>query len=172
MRSPSVLFVLTLCASFAFASPAEAQSARPTFEVGGQMTLLKLTDSSTTNIGIGGAFSVDVTKWLSFVAEVNYFPSDDFEVTTQDPDPPPPGYERATISYHRRRTEVLAGARFGYRAERWGVFAKVRPGFTSLSHEGVDCHAAIRDRTGHARCRPRVRAGPQGRFADQLQRAA
>ena len=139
MRTQSVLFVVALCASFAAVTPAMAQSGRPTLEVGGQVTLLKLNDSNTTNTGIGGSFSVDLTRWLSFVAEVNYFPSDDFKLITPDPDPPPPGYERSQVTYHRRRTEILAGARLGYRAERWGVFGKIRPGLTHLTHEGINC---------------------------------
>ena len=143
MRLRLVRFVVALCALLAYVTPAMAQSERPIFEVGGQITFLRLNDSGTTSTGIGGRFSVVVTRWLSFVGEVNYFPSDDFEVVTPDPDPPPPGYERAQITYHRRRTEVLAGARLGYRADRWGVFAKIQPGFTHLTHERTDCVGGV-----------------------------
>jgi hypothetical protein len=143
MRVRSVPFIVALCSSFAYVPSALAQSDRPTMEVGGQVTFLRLTESSTTNTGIGGRFSVDLTRWLSVGAEVNYFPSDDFEVTTPDPDPPPPGYQRSQVTYHRRRTEVLGGARMGYRAERWGVFAKVQPGITHLTNRGVDCTGGV-----------------------------
>ncbi len=100
-------------------------------ELGGQVTLLRVDDSGTTSTGIGARFSVDITQWLSFVTDVNYFPSDDFQI------------EQSQITYHRRRTEVLAGARLGYRANRWGVYANVQPGFTRLTDKGVDCEGAV-----------------------------
>jgi hypothetical protein len=37
------------------------------------------------------------------------------------------------IRHYRQRTEAFFGAKLGYRSERFGVFAKLRPGFTSLS---------------------------------------
>jgi hypothetical protein len=138
MRSRSVLFIATLCSSFVFVTPAMAQADRPAIEVGGQVTLLRLNDSGTTNTGIGGRFSVDLARWLSLDTELNYFPSDDFEVATSTAIPDPP-----RISYHRRRTEVLAGARIGYRGDRWGLFGKVRPGFTHLTNEGINCVGAV-----------------------------
>jgi hypothetical protein len=142
MRSRSVLFLAALCSSFAFVTPAVAQSDRPAIEVGGQVTLLRLTDSSTTSTGFGGRFSVNLFRWLSVDTEMNYFPSDDFKVAPSIPDPPPPSYQPAWISYQRRRTELLAGARIGYRGDRWGLFGKVRPGFTHLTNEGINCAGA------------------------------
>lgn len=145
MRSLSVLFVATLWSSFVFVPPAMAQSGRPAVEVGGQVTLLRLSDAAdTTNTGFGGRFSVDLFRWLSVDTELNYFPSDDFHLAIPVPDLPPPGsLPPPQISYERRRTEVLAGARIGYRSDRWGLFGKVRPGFTHLSNEGINCVGAV-----------------------------
>jgi hypothetical protein len=143
MYSRSVLFVAALCVSGLYARPAVAQSDRPMFEAGGQLTLLRLTDGNRTNTGIGGRFSVDVRRWLSFVTQVDVFPSDDFEVDTPDPDPPPPNYDPPQITYQRRRILALFGANLGYRTDRWGVFAKINPGFTRLTNEGVDCVGAV-----------------------------
>ena len=138
MRSRSVLFSAALLSSSVLVSPAMAQSDRPAIEVAGQAALLRLNDSGTTNAGLGGRFSWDVSRWVSVDAEVNYFPKDNFEVPMPAD---PPGVFR--VSYHRRRTDVLAGVKVGHRGGRLGLFGKVRPGFTHLTDRGIDCVGAV-----------------------------
>ena len=127
-----LLAVLIFTMSFAGYGVAFAQSSGPRVEVGGHVSLLNLSDfSSSTNTGVGGRFTFDVAPWLAAEAEVTFFPHDDALIRSAET----PG-----IEYHRRRTEALFGAKIGVRGERAGLFAKVRPGLTSLSHTGVSCH--------------------------------
>jgi hypothetical protein len=130
---PSVALLLA-----SVAAPALAQSGRPTFEVAGQATFLKLNDSDSTNTGIGGRFLWDFSRWVSADMELSYFPKDTFEQILQSST-----LESARVTYERRRTHVLAGVKAGYRGDRFGVFGKVRPGFTHLTDEGMDCSGAL-----------------------------
>ena len=111
-----------------------AQSDRPSMEVAGQATLLRLNDSGTTNAGIGGRFSLDLSRFISLDAELAYFPNDTFEVPTSTEVPNAP-----RVWYKRRRTDVLAGVKVGHRGGRFGLFGKVRPGFTRLTFRGINC---------------------------------
>ena len=43
------------------------------------------------------------------------------------------------LDYHRRRAEAFFGPKLGLRSARFGVFAKVRPGFARLTDRGVEC---------------------------------
>jgi hypothetical protein len=132
MRSRFVFVAAAILLSTALVSPALAQSGRPAFEVGGQTTLLRLDDSGTTTAGIGGRFTMDLTSWLAIDAEVDFFPRDTFEVD--------PGVaDAALVSYKRRRTDVLGGVKIGQRFGRFGLFGKVRPGFTRLTDRGINC---------------------------------
>ena len=137
MRSRSVPFFTLLLSSWILVTPALAQSDRPTMEVAGQAALLRLNDSGT-NAGIGGRFGLELSRWVSLDAEVNFFPKDDFEIRVSA-DPPPP----VRVSYNRRRTDVLAGVKVGLRGDRFGLFGKVRPGFTHLTDQGIDCVGAM-----------------------------
>ena len=124
--------VFVLLASIASTEVAFAQGAQTRFEVGGHVSLLNLTDfTSSTNTGFGGRFGFDVTRWLAAETEVTFFPNDDALVQSSD---------NLGVEYKRRRTEALFGAKIGWRGQRAGVFAKVRPGLSSLTHKGVDCH--------------------------------
>lgn len=127
-----LLTVLFSIMSFAGSGVTFAQVSEPRFEVGGHVSLLKLSDfSSSTNTGFGGRFGFDVAPWLAAEAEVTFFPHDDALLQSA---------ETLGIEYRRRRTEALFGAKIGVRGERVGLFAKVRPGLTSLSNRGVVCH--------------------------------
>ena len=137
MRSRSVPFFTLLLSSWILVTPAWAQSDRPTMEVAGQAALLRLNDSGTTNAGLGGRFGLQLSRWVSLDAEVNFFPKDEFEVDTSA-DPP-----AARVSYNRRRTDVLAGVKAGWRGDRFGLFGKVRPGFTHLTDRGIECIGAM-----------------------------
>ncbi|MBS1811180.1 MAG: hypothetical protein JST84_23655 [Acidobacteria bacterium] len=94
-----------------------AQSEVPRVEVGALYTLLKseqLTPQGGTSneAGVGGRFTVNLKSWLSTEAEINYFPKSSA-----------PG----------NRTLGLFGVKAGWRAERFGIFAKARPGILYFS---------------------------------------
>ena len=108
-------------------------------EVGGGLTLHQLSKSESTVTGFSGRFTFDITKWLAAEAEVTFFPNDDIPVPVGDP-PPIGGNFR--LVYERRRTDGLFGAKIGYRGSHYGVFAKVRPGFTRLTDKGLACTGA------------------------------
>jgi hypothetical protein len=138
MRSRSVPFFTLLLSSWILVTPALAQSDRPAMEVAGHVALQQLNDSGTTTAGIGGRFGLELSRWVSLDAEVTFFPKDEFEIHPSA-DPPPP----AQVSYARRRTDVLAGVKVGLRGDRFGLFGKVRPGFTHLTDRGIECIGAM-----------------------------
>jgi hypothetical protein len=120
-------------------SPANAQSApEPNFEVGAQTSLLRLSDSGTTSVGFGGRFSWDLLRHASADAEASFFPQDNFVVSSQ-------GLNGDTlrVAYHRRRSELFGGIKFGLRGSRFGLFGKTRPGLTRLTHRGFDCAGSM-----------------------------
>ena len=107
-----------------------AQSS-PKFEVGGQVSALRLTDFPATNAGLGGRFSFDLARWIAVESEFTWFPHDDVTVKSSSP-------ELGTL-YHRRRAEAFFGPKMGLKTQRFGLFGKARPGFARLSDQGVEC---------------------------------
>src|SRR5690242_19405991 len=116
MRTWRLMFVMAIV-SLAGTAAAEAQPGAR-FEVGAQATILRLSDLETTNAGIGGRFSFDVARWAAVEAEGNFFPQDDVLL---------PGTSQLRVSYFRKRSDFFVGAKLGYRGDRFGLFAKVRP---------------------------------------------
>jgi hypothetical protein len=92
-----------------------------------------LSDFETTPAGFGGRVSFDLTRWAALEAEADFFPKDDAIFPPTELTPP------LGIVYRRARANALFGAKLGWRSARFGVFGKVRPGFTRLSDSGVDC---------------------------------
>ncbi|HTV01174.1 MAG TPA: outer membrane beta-barrel protein [Luteitalea sp.] len=115
-------------------SDARAQARTTSIEVGGQVNVLRLSDASDTNIGVGGRVTVDVSRWVSLEGEYQFTPSDEFTVSNVLPDG-----ARVGVRYERRRSTAVFGVKAGYRGDRIGVFAKARPGVTRLSNRGVEC---------------------------------
>jgi len=74
--------------------------------------------------GIGGRFTYNINRQLAVETEVNYTPGTktltELAQAGQSTNVPFSGGEK---------TQVLFGAKYGYRGERFGIFAKVRPGF-------------------------------------------
>lgn len=104
--------VLSLGVVLLSANQLLAQSDVPRVEVGVHYSFLRLeplgTQTNTSNdSGIGGRFTVNLKSWLGAEAELNYFPKSSA-----------PG----------NRTLGLFGVKAGWRGERFGLFAKVRPG--------------------------------------------
>jgi hypothetical protein len=127
--------VLPLAAAVLLAAgaPASAQTPPSGFQVGGQLSTLRLSDFDATNAGFGGRGSFDLTRFVTLEGEINFFANDEFEVSS-------PGLERnLSVEYKRRRLEGFFGPKVGVRYERFGIFAKARPGFSRLTHRGIGC---------------------------------
>jgi hypothetical protein len=104
--------------------PIHAQSDEKKFEIGGQFSLLWVptrtvtvsgstivsTQNRNNDIGFGGRFGYNLSKYFALEAEANFFPSD------RDLD-------------GGRKVQGLFGVKAGKRFEKLGIFAKVRPGF-------------------------------------------
>jgi Outer membrane protein beta-barrel domain len=130
IRARSLLIIATL-ACLAAAAPAWAQPDQK-FELGGQVSALRLSDFPATNAGLGGRFSYDLARWIAVESEFSWFPHDD--VTVRSNSTPELG-----TSYHRRRAEAFFGPKMGLKTQRFGFFGKVRPGVARLSDQGVEC---------------------------------
>ena len=101
-----------------------AQSDEKKFEVGGQFSLLWVptrtatvsgstivsTQNRNNEIGFGGRFGYNLSKYFALEAEGNFFPRD------RDLD-------------GGRKVQALFGVKTGKRFEKFGIFAKARPGF-------------------------------------------
>jgi hypothetical protein len=101
-----------------------AQSDEKKFEVGGQFSAIRVpttsvttggsafatTESPETNYGFGGRFGYQLSKYFTLEAEGNFFPRD------RDLD-------------GGRKVQGLFGVKAGKRFEKFGIFAKGRPGF-------------------------------------------
>jgi hypothetical protein len=131
VRSTAVGLVCSLAIG---ASAAFAQAVPSRVEVGGQMHVLRLSESADTNVGLGGRVTVNLAPWLGVEGEYQFLPKDEIDTTSVTADGSTVG-----LRYERRRSTSLFGVKAGYRGERVGVFAKVRPGFTSLTDRGVEC---------------------------------
>ncbi len=128
-----VVCVLAIAAGAAF-----AQGELPRVEVGGHVNVLRLSESSDTNVGVGGRVTFNLAPWLGLEGEYQFIPDDTLDTSSRMPDGSVAG-----IRYERRRSTALFGVKAGYRGDRIGVFAKVRPGFTSLTDRGVACRGDV-----------------------------
>ena len=124
---PSLLLIALVSA------PAQAQTFQRGIEVGGQVVMSRLAEDAPVSTGFGGRLTFDLSRWVALDGEFSFFPKDD--LPQQFFDAPPV----ASLVYQRDRIEGLAGIKVGYRAERFGVFAKARPGFSRLFDKGVGC---------------------------------
>ncbi len=104
--------------------PALAQSEElPKFEVAGEFTTLEREAFSQrrTEPGFGGRFTYNLNKTVALEGAGYFFPKQCFQCRNA-----------GTI------TEGLAGVKVGKRFEKWGVFAKARPGVVSFSQGTFD----------------------------------
>ena len=118
------------------AGNAAAQTAPSRFEVGGHFSTLRIGEAGNTNAGIGGYVACDFSRWLAVEAEMGFFPRDRIDVEM--------GVAPITTTrWSRRRLEGFFGPKVGVRGERVGAFAKVRPGFVTLTNTGLGCAGDI-----------------------------
>lgn len=112
------VFVTLLCASVT----TQAQGL-PRWEIGGHYSMLNIRSNRVgcgcraNNSGFGAHFGYNISSWVGLDSEINFFPD--------------PG-EGATNLDGGRITQGLFGVKAGVRTQRWGFFAKVRPGFVSF----------------------------------------
>lgn len=134
MKTIRAGWTMLLFVTFIGVRPAFAQRPDGAFELGAQTTLLRLSDLGQTNAGIGGRASFDLSRWASLEAEINVTPHDNAAYTAVSP-------SDAVVRtiYHRRRADALFGTKLGLRGERFGAFARVRPGIVRLTDKGLAC---------------------------------
>ena len=135
-RSASVVACLV-----AASTPAAAQAAAERVTLGAQLSMLGVADDNDSmSVGIGARGSYALSRWLAVDAEFSFFQRDRAEFGFGDDAAPiAPGF----TDYNRRRITMFAGPTAGVRSERFGVFAKARPGFTRLFDRGVGCSGEI-----------------------------
>ena len=109
----AVLAALFVCAGAAGAR-AQAESRAGTLEVGGHFSALNLRNYDETEPGFGARVTYNVTDHVSLEAEGNFFP-------------------RNRRLEGGQKTQGLFGVKAGRRFERFGIFAKARPGFVHFS---------------------------------------
>jgi len=96
----------------------------PKFEVAGEFTTLEREEAFSqrrTEPGFGGRFTYNLNKTFSLEAAGYYFPKECFQCRNGG-----------------NVAEGLAGVKVGKRFEKWGVFAKARPGVISFSQGTFD----------------------------------
>jgi hypothetical protein len=120
MKKDLILVAALIALSSCFNSgEARAQSEElQRFEVGVHFSSLTLDTSSTTEAGLGVRFTYNATKNIAFEAEGNLFPHD--------------ARARAQLD-GGRGAEGLFGVKIGKRYEKFGIFAKARPGLISFT---------------------------------------
>ena len=129
MKKQAQLLALgTLFVFFTLHHPTLAQSEdAPRYEVGAQFSSLTMRDPSFANDfrtepGFGGRFTVNITDYLAAEAQVDFYPNDN---------------RSGSDFAGGRMTTGLFGVKAGKRYERFGIYAKARPGFVRFERTFV-----------------------------------
>ena len=102
-----------------------AQSDAPKVEVGAHYTLLGFSEFDTTDSGVGARLTFNLTNSFAVEGEFNFFPEkrrhfiEPFYINSQ-------------------RYQGVFGAKYGMRKDKFGIFAKLRPGFIRFSEGPID----------------------------------
>lgn len=135
MRNQPSVVALAAVLCIVSAVPAFGQQRAQRLEVAAQASFLRLSDFGlNTPVGMGGRVSFDVTDWLAIEGEVVHFPTEKVGSTGTIQ-----SLGEISLGTYRRRTDALFGAKVGMRGQRFGVFAKARPGITRLSGNRTFC---------------------------------
>jgi hypothetical protein len=114
------LFVLAAAAALLIIpsqnAQAQSRSETPKVEIGAHYTLLRFSDFDTTDSGVGGRITYNVSDNFGLETEFNFFPQERLNFAN-------------LTSPDSRRTQGLFGVKYGVRSEKVGVFGKLRPGF-------------------------------------------
>jgi hypothetical protein len=113
-----IVFVMFLFGMFLTVdgTQARAQSKEPKVEVGAQFSLIRFRDLSSTDAGVGGWISYDVSNYFSLDATVNVFPQDKMNPFASG-----------------RKAEGLFGVKTGFKSDKAGFYGKFRAGFMHFS---------------------------------------
>lgn len=121
---PLLLTLLT------FASVAVAQNKKDKIEIGVQTTSLTLFHPDfpfdDTQGGVGGRVTYNFNRSIAAEAEVNFFPQKQFLLRADG-----------------NMVQAQFGVKVGKRFEKFGIFAKVRPGFLSVDRVGTFIPAPV-----------------------------
>jgi hypothetical protein len=112
-----LLILIALIGSFRAIVPtvaAQSKDPTPRYEIGLGGEALRLNDLGTSIGGISGRFSYFLTNNLALDTSIAYFPQ-----------------EGANFG----QTQGLFGVRAGIRDPRYGIFAKIRPGFVRFRED-------------------------------------
>jgi len=125
MRRNSFLFLqgALICLLVSFAQARAQSDEVPRYEVGAQFTSITKPDFSggATEIGFGARFTFNLNKSVALEATGNFFPHQCNSCG------------RGQGDNNGNITEGLFGVKAGKRFQKWGIFAKGRPGFVSFS---------------------------------------
>ncbi|MGE0406065.1 MAG: outer membrane beta-barrel protein [Candidatus Korobacteraceae bacterium] len=102
-----------------FTSPALAQFEQPRLEAGVHFTTVDISGLGEKPVGGGGRLTLRMSRLVALEGEVNRFP-----------------IGGATANFPM--TQVLAGLRIGGRIGPFGIFGKVRPGYTRFDASSYD----------------------------------
>ena len=149
MQRKSVLIVSAIALLFGFNGPrAVAQTDPPKVEVSAVYTAIRQNDDFYQltnrvngrirhNYGVGGRFTYNLTGYIALEAELTFHPKErGFFFGGLFP----PFFSGTQIG--GRRVEGLFGVKAGKRWEKFGVFAKARPGFMHFTHV-PDCPSGL-----------------------------
>jgi hypothetical protein len=138
----SVFFLVTCTAAFVHTAPAAAQGADRSVEVGGHVSVLRLSGFDTTDAGVGLHATWSIVRGLAGDAAVTWFPAGD-------------EFDAASFSAQSRMLG-LAGLRMGKDLGRVTLYGRGRLGFLRFAEqENVICIAifpiplSCRLATGH-----------------------
>jgi len=112
-------FVLAAAAALLMVSGnamAQSRSETPKVEIGAHYSVLRFSDFDTSDNGVGGRVTYNLSDNFGLETEVNFFPQKRLNFANG-------------TSVDSRRTQGLFGAKYGIRTEKVGIFGKIRPGF-------------------------------------------
>ena len=114
-----LMFVLQICAARAMAQTDDP----PKREVAAEFVVLGREDFAAVRgeLGLGGRFTYNLNKNIALEGAGYFFPRRCFDCPNNG-----------------RITEVVGGVKAGKRFEKWGLFAKGRPGIVSFSQGAFD----------------------------------
>ncbi|MDX2033369.1 MAG: hypothetical protein SF339_22025 [Blastocatellia bacterium] len=147
MSSKQCLVAMTAIAFFLSIAASQTRAQElPRLEIGVHVTALnlgdfklKIPDLSKSERGAGARVSVNVSKSVAIEAEYNVFPND-FRLTV------PQLNQLVTRKLTRDRVDqFLLGLKVGGRSDRFGLFAKLRPGYvsTKLQDETINSNPSL-----------------------------
>lgn len=149
-----ISFSLVVPAQKTVSSDERSDRKIPKFEIGGHGTIMfqggdiepsdivflraglpdRVTVDKRYESGFGGRFTFNVNRNLAFESELNFTPS-----TRTINEILRGGRVPTRRSSGGEKTQFLAGVKYGYRGERFGVFGKARPGFIRFNaFESID----------------------------------